>query len=134
MKKLCKCKDSNSKCKSWQELTQRSQYLPESGVVVPTMTGERAPLNFRCEQGNSQKLIRVWRQESDLNFTFDEHVCQAICQRFEEGILKGRNFTEGGTAYFNAPDWDNRPLNFVTAPYAAAIIRHARQMVGLRNY
>ena len=134
MKKFCNCKDSNSKCKSWEELTQSAQYLPESGVIVPTMTGERAPLNFRCEQGNGQKIIRVWRQESDLNFTFDEHDCQAICQRFEEGILKGRNFTEGGTAYFNAQDWDNRPLNYVTAPFAAAIIRHARQMAGLRIY
>ena len=131
MKNFCNCKDSNSKCKSWEELTQSAQYLTESGVVVPTMTGERDPLNFRCELGNGQKLIRVWRQESDLNFTFDEHDCQAICQRFEEGIKEGRSFTEGGTSYFNSLKWENRPLTIITAPYAAPIIRHARQNLGL---
>jgi|688.fasta_scaffold315563_2 hypothetical protein len=135
MKNLtCECKKFNKSCLVWASLTTSPEYQSENGTQVPTMTGRREPLLFRAAKKNQKTVIHVWRTKGRLNFTFDEHDCQAICQRFEEGILKGRNFTEGGTSYFNAPDWDDRPLNYVTAPFAAAIIRHARQMVGLRNY
>lgn len=131
---FCVCQDSKKSCSVWRELIENSEYQSENGTQVPTMTGRREPLLFRAAKKNQKTVIHVWRTKGRLNFTFDEHDCQAICQRFEEGILKGRNFTEGGTAYFNDQDWDNRPLNYVTAPFAAAIIRHARQMAGLRIY
>lgn len=119
-------------CPVWQEITTNLAYKAQNGFHVPTMTGQKEPLLFRCLTENSKNVIHVWRAEGGLDFTFNEHDCCAICQRFEEGLNEGRNFEHGGTAFFNALDWQERPLTIITAPYAAAIIRYARRKIGLR--
>ena len=120
-----------SACPVWRELTTNPAYQLPEGFEVPTMTGQRENLRFRSQQQHGATVIRVWRVVGSLDFTFDELACRAICQRFAQGLREGHTFADGGTAYFNDPSWANRPLNIVTAPYAAAVIRHARQCVGL---
>ena len=120
-----------SACPVWRELTTNPAYQSPEGFEVPTMTGRRENLRFRSQQQNRATVIRVWRVVGNLDFVFDEQACRAICRRFVQGLLEGRTFADGGTAYFNDPGWANPPLNIINAPFAAAIIRHARQYVGL---
>jgi hypothetical protein len=124
-------KECGGLCPVWQELTTRQAYQCEPGIQVPTMTGRKEDLFFCYQPTNAKTVIRVWRASGTLDFTFDEHDCLAICQRFVTGLHEDRNFVEGGTAYFNDPSWRERPLNIITAPYAASIIRYARQTIGL---
>lgn len=98
---------------------------------MPTMTGVRENLRFRSEQQDGVAVVRVWRVVRNLGFTFDEQACRAICQRFAEGLLEGHFLVDGRTAHFNGPSWANLPLNIIEAPYAAIVIRHARQCAGL---
>lgn len=121
----------NKFCPVWNELIANSLYRGPDGFQVPTMTGRKDPLFFHTEGLDKNPLIRVWRVDGSLNFTFDENDCQMICQRFEAGLAQGRSFCSGGTSYFNDPAWKNRPLTIITAPYAAAVIRYARNKIGL---
>ena len=130
-RECCSTKGCNSSCPSWQELITNSAYQRAQGFQVPTMTGRKEPLLFRRDEENDQAVIRVCRASGSLNFTFNEHDCRAICERFDAEVRQGRSFATGGTASFNARSWINRPLTIITAPYAAAVIRHARQNLGL---
>ena len=121
----------NSSCLVWQELITNAAYQRAQGFQVPTMTGRKEPLLFRRDEENGKAVIRVWRASGSLDFTFDEHDCRAICERFDAEVRQGRSFATGGTASFNAKSWINRPLTIITAPYAAAVIRHARQNLNM---
>lgn len=121
----------NRSCPVWNELITNSVYQGSDGFQVPTMTGRKDPLFFHTEGLNGNYLIRVWRSDESLNFTFDEKDCREICQRYEAGLAQGRSFCSGGTSYFNDPAWQNRPLTIITAPYAAAVIRFARNKISL---
>lgn len=120
-----------SACPVWRELTTNPAYQSPEGFEVPTMTGRRENLRFRSQQQDGVMVIRVWRVVGNLDFTFDEQACRAICQRFAQGIYEGRSFIDGGTSYFNQPQWDDPPLGMIKTPFAAAIIRHARECAGL---
>lgn len=118
-------------CPVWRELTTEPAYQVPEGFEVPTLGGRGDNLWFRCEQAEGQTLVRVWRSSGRPNFTFDEAACRAICERFAEGLQQGRTFVAGGTSYFTDPHWPSPPSGRIRTPYAAAVIRHARQQVGL---
>lgn len=118
-------------CPVWRELTTNPDYQLPEGFEVPTMTGRRENLRFQSQQKDGVTVIRVWRVVGNLDFTFDEEECRTICKRFAQGLQEGRTFVDEGTSYFNDLEWTERPLNIINAPYAAAVIRHARQCVGL---
>jgi hypothetical protein len=118
-------------CPVWRELTTNPGYQFTDGFEVPTMTGRRENLRFRSQREDGATVIRVWRVVGNLDFKFDEKACRIICQRFAQGIQEGLGFINGGTSYFNQPQWANPPLGMIKTPFAAAVIRHARQCVGL---
>lgn len=120
-----------SACPVWRELTTNHAYQLTEGFDFQTMTGWRENLRFRSQQQDGAKVIRVWRVVGNLDFSFDESSCQAICQCFAEGLQDGHNFVDGGAAYFTHPSWANPPLGRITTPFAAAVVRHARQCIGL---
>jgi hypothetical protein len=124
-------RDCDRACSVWLELTTNQAYRKATGFKVPTMTGKKEDLLFTCNQKGESYVVRVWRASGALNFTFGENDCHAICQRFEQGLQADRSFVNGGTAYFNDRSWGRPPLGIIQAPYAAAIIRFARQAVGL---
>lgn len=130
-RECCATKECNSYCPVWHELITSPAYQGPQGFQVPTMTGRKEPLLFRRNHQNGKEVIRVWRASGTLDFTFDEHDCRAICERFDAGLRQGRSFATGGTAYFNEKSWINRPLTIITAPFAAPVIRHARQNLGM---
>ncbi len=126
----CTTAGCNASCPVWNELITNPAYQGPRGFQVPTMTGRREPLLFSRHHRNGNSVIRVWRASGSLDFTFDENDCRSICRRFNEGIGQGRSFTNSGTSYFNEKSWLNRPLTIITAPFAAPVIRHARQNLG----
>lgn len=129
---LCSAFEScGSACPVWRELTSNPAYQLPDGFMVPTMGYLGQPLRFRCVTAGARPVMHVWRPLRQPNFTFDELACRAICQRFAQGIHEGRCFVEGGTSYFNQPQWADPPLRMINTPFAAAVIRHARQCVGL---
>ena len=118
-------------CPVWRELTANPAYRLPEGFQVPTMTGRRENLRFRTEQHECKTMVHVWRFVGNLDFVFDEAHCRAICQRFAQGLQEGRSLAAGGTAYFGTPRWAAPPLGMIHTPFAAAVVRHARQQVGL---
>lgn len=129
----CETKTCGHFCPVWNELTINPSYQGSKGFQVQTMTGRKEDLLFSSlPPVGGKTVIRVRRASGNLNFTFDENDCRTICERFEAGLRQGNSFVAGGTAFFNNPSWKARPLSIITAPYAAAIVRYARQKVGLR--
>jgi hypothetical protein len=124
-------KDCGAICPVWWELTTNQAYKLPEGFIVPTMTGRRENLRFQSLQQDAVSVIRVWRVRGNLDFSFNEMECRAICQRFAQGLQEGRTFVDGGTSYFNQPLWANPPLGMIRTPFAASVIRHARQQLGL---
>jgi hypothetical protein len=120
-----------SACPVWRELTTNPAYHLPEGFMVPTMGHLGDLLRFRYVANGAEPLVRVWRPTGQPDFTFDEKACRIICQRFAQGIQEGLGFINGGTSYFNQPRWANPPLGMIRTPFAAAVIRHARQCVGL---
>jgi hypothetical protein len=120
-----------SVCPVWRELTTNPAYHSPEGFMVPTMGYLGQPLRFRCLTAGARPEVHVWRPSGQPDFTFDEPACRTICQRFAQGINEGRSFVDGGTSYFNQPQWDVPPLGMIKTPFAAAIIRHARECAGL---
>jgi hypothetical protein len=120
-------------CPVWRELTTNPAYQLPEGFEVPTMTGRRETLRFRPVQQDGKTVVHVWRVVGNLDFVFDEGQCRAICQRFAQGLQEGSSFLAGGTAYFGTPQWASPPLRRNDNPYAAAVIRHARDVTGLEN-
>jgi hypothetical protein len=118
-------------CPVWRELTMNPAYRLPEGFEVPTMTGRREKLRFRTEQQDGKTVVHVWRVVGNLDFVFDEAHCRAICQRFAQGLNEGRRFVARGTSYFGTPQWASPPLGMLNTPFAAAVVRHARQRVGL---
>lgn len=118
-------------CPVWQELATNPAYRAERGFLVPTLGHRAENLRVRFVEENGGPSVRVWRDSETLEFTFGEAVCRALCSRFEAGIGEGRSFARGGTGYFNQPLWDNPPLGNHNTPYAAAVVRHARERCGV---
>ena len=130
-RECCATTGCSSACPVWHELITNPVYHGPQGFQIPTMTGRKEPLLFRRDHQNGKTVIRVWRASGTLDFTFDENDCRAICERFDAGLQQGRGFAAGGTAYFNEKSWMNRPLTIITAPFAAPVIRHARQNLSM---
>jgi hypothetical protein len=118
-------------CPVWRELATNPAYRAERGFLVPTLGHRAEELRFQFVVGDGAPSVRVWRDSGTLEFTFDEAVCRVLCSRFDSGIREGRRFARGGTGYFNQPFWGRPPLGNINTPFAAAVVRHARQCCGL---
>jgi hypothetical protein len=126
----CAGKKCSKSCPVWHELMTNPAYQTSSGFVVPTLTGKKDNLVVRVQP--KQKMpVNVHRPGTSLSFDFNEADCLAICQRYEQGLQQGKSFSKGGTSFFNQPKWSRPTLGNIHTPYAATVIRSARQSIGL---
>jgi len=124
------CNENCKVCIVWNVLSTDNKYQSPNVTCIPTLAGRGPDLLFSYDPATQK--VRVWREKRSPDFTFDAEICRLICIRYQEGLMKNELpplDEAGGTSYFGKPKWEIAELNYIKAPYAAAVIRHI-----LRNH